>query len=114
MYNIDMEFVKGIFVVRLSGNFNKRACTILEEDLNQLITTNGIKFLLINLNDISSIDNKVVEIIFENYVKLLKKNGKLIICGINKLFENNQIITKNLLQVTKEQDVFDYVQVWQT
>ena len=72
MYNIDMEFVKGIFVVRLSGNFNKRACTILEEDLNQLITTNGIKFLLINLNDISSIDNKAVEIIFENYPELKK------------------------------------------
>ena len=38
-----------------------------------------------------------------------EKNGKLIICGINNLFENNNIITNNLLQIKEEQEVFDYV-----
>ena len=45
-------------------------------------------------------------------MKLLKRNGKLIICGINNLFENNNIITNNLLQIKKEQEVFDYVTLW--
>mgnify|MGYP004668962999 FL=1 len=43
MYNIDMEFVKGIFIIRLSGIFNKNACDQLEQDLDQLIIKNGIK-----------------------------------------------------------------------
>ena len=34
MYNIDMEFVKGIFIIRLSGIFNKNACNQLEQDLD--------------------------------------------------------------------------------
>lgn len=112
MYNIDMEFVKGIFIIRLSGIFNKNACDQLEQDLDQLIIKNGIKYLLINLGSIKKIDAKAIEIIFDNYMKLLKRNGKLIICGINNLFENNNIITNNLLQIKEEQEVFDYVTLW--
>lgn len=108
MYDIDMEFVKGIFIIRLSGTFNEMACLQLEKDLNQLIIQNGIKYLLINFENIKKIDSKAIEIIFDNYIKLLKRNGKLIICGINNLLNNN-ILTNNLLQINKEQEVFDYV-----
>ena len=74
MYNIDMEFVKGIFIIRLSGIFNKNACNQLEQDLDQLIIRNGIKYLLINLESIKKIYSKSIEIIFDNYIKLLKRN----------------------------------------
>ena len=57
-------------------------------------------------------NSKAIEIIFDNYIKLLKRNGKLIICGINNLFENNNIITNNLLQIKEEQEVFNYVTIW--
>lgn len=107
-----MEFKQGILLVRLKGILNGDTVGLLRKDLEMVIKDNGIKYVLINLKRLSFIDRYGLEAIKQSYKQISSNNGKLIICGINNLFENNNIITNNLLQIKEEQEVFDYVTLW--
>jgi anti-anti-sigma regulatory factor len=48
-----MEFRKGILFVRLRGILNGDTCYQLEDHLTSLVRDNGIKYLLINLNELN-------------------------------------------------------------
>lgn len=109
MLDINMEFKQGILLVRLKGLLNGDTVGILKKDLEMIIKDNGIKYVLINLKNLSYVDYYGLEAIKQSYKQITANNGKLIICGINNLFENNNIITNNLLQIKEEQEVFDYV-----
>ena len=106
-----MEFQKGILFVRLRGSLNGDTCAKLENNLTELINTNGIKYVLINLYELDYIDKYGINIIIKNYINITKNKGKFIICGINKLFEYNSKITDNLYQVQDEAKAFNVVNV---
>lgn len=107
--DIDMLFEKGIFIVRLKGVLTKDNCNDLDIELSNLIRNNGIKYLLINLNDLTYIDESGVKIILDNYKYILENKGKMIVCGINKLFDYNACIAENFYQVNDELAAFNLV-----
>ena len=111
MLNIDMEFRKGILFVRLNGILNGDTSLKLDEELTSTINNNGIKYLLINLKELTSIDKYGIDIIIKNYINIMNNQGKFIICGINKLFEYNGNILKNLYQVNNEMKAFEVINI---
>ncbi len=111
MLNMDMLFEKGIFIVRLKGVLNKESCEEVDTELSNIIRNNGIKYLLLNLNDLTYIDEQGVKIILDNYKYILENKGKMIICGINKLFEYNACIAENFYQVNDEVAAFNLINI---
>lgn len=109
MIDMDMLFEKGIFVVRLKGVLTKESCNKIDDELSNIIRNNGIKYLLINLNDLTYIDGSGVKIILDNYKYILENKGKMMVCGINKLFDYNACIAENFYQVNDEVAAFNLV-----
>ena len=111
MLDIDMEFKQGILVVRLLGILNGDTSYRLKEDLELVIKDNGIKYVLLNLKKLSFIDKYGLEVIKKSYEEIVKNNGKLIICGINKLFDYNNSITENLYQINEEVAAYEIINI---
>lgn len=109
MLNIKMNFQKGILFVRLKGILNGDTCNMLDNNLTNLITSNGVKYVLLNLEELDYIDKYGTNIIIKNYLNIKDNNGNLIIVGINKLFSYNENIFDNLYQIKDEKKVFNLV-----
>ena len=111
MLDINMEFKHGILVVRLKGVLNGDTTSLLKSDLEMVIKDNGIKYVLLNLKYLSYIDNYGLEAIKKSYQQIVNNNGKLILCGIDKIFNSNQILTDNLYQVNEEVTAYEIVNI---
>ena len=88
MLSIDMKFIHGILMVDLDGELVEKNKQKIERHLTNLIKDNGIKYVLLNLNNVLDIDKSGILSIVENYKAIKENNGKLVLCGINKLLEN--------------------------
>lgn len=108
MLDIDMEFKKGVLFVRLKGTLCKNSSSCIN-DLKELIINNGLKYVSLNIKDITYIDDYGLNIIRENYELVKKNSGKFIICGIKKLFSNTCRITKYLYQINDEELVYQLI-----
>ena len=111
MLDIDMEFKQGILMVRLKGVLNGYTSQILKKDLELVIKDNGIRYVLLNLKKLNYIDKYGLEVIKNSYDEIVKNDGKLILCGINKLFDYNQVITDNLYQINEEVTAYEIVSI---
>lgn len=111
MLDIKMNFQKGILFVRLKGILNGDTCSILDKNLTSLITNNGVKYVLLNLDELNYIDKYGTNVVIKNYLNISENNGKLIIVGINKLFCYNDNILDNLYQINDEKKVFNLVNI---
>ena len=111
MLDIDIEFNQGILLVRLRGILNGDTVGLLRKDLEMVIRDNGIRYVLINLKKLSFIDNYGLEAIKQSYRQIINNNGKLIICGIDKLFNQNKEIFDNLYQVNDEIMAYEIINI---
>jgi len=111
MLDVDMEFRQGILFVRLKGLLNGDTAKKFEKELQELIYNNGIKYLLLNLKKLDYIDTYGLKSIFRSYKFIIENQGKMIICGINKLFDYDKNIIGNLYQVSDEESVYEVVNI---
>ncbi len=95
MLLIDMKFVHGILMVNLDGELTINNKNKIENHLTNLIRDNGIKYVLLNLNNVLEIDKFGIDMVIENYKVIKENNGKLVLCGIAKLLENMNKIKVN-------------------
>ena len=81
MLKIDTEFRKGIMFVRPVGSLNKN-------NINKIVY-DDFKYIVINFDNLLSIDSYAIKYII-NYNKRIKKdNGKLVICDGKKNMVKN-------------------------
>lgn len=111
MLNIDMEFKQGILIVRLKGILNGDTSNLLKKDLELVIKENGVKYVLLNLKKLNYIDNYGLDVIKNSYEEIVKNEGKLILCGIDKIFNYNVNLTDNLYQISEEVSAYDIVNI---
>ncbi len=111
MLDIDMEFKQGILIVRLKGILNGDTYNLLKKDLDMVIKNNGIRYVLLNLKKLSFIDRYGLEAIKSSYKEVVNNRGKLIICGIDKLFSENHFLTEHLYQVNEEITAYEIVNI---
>lgn len=93
---MDIEYRKGIMFLRLTGILNRYTSFILDDMIKKMVNKAGIKYLLLNFENLSSIDVFGINTILNCYNKYFKKDGKLMICGYRKSINKTQNIN-NLL-----------------
>lgn len=98
-----MEFRKGVLFVRLYGDFNDQSLDTFNKEVKEVIIESGIKYLVLNVENLNSITSKAVNEI-KRLRKILKKtNGEFFLFGgeIKEL--------KKLVNLENELKVFERV-----
>ena len=95
MLKTNMEFSKGILFIRLKGDLNKNTIRgIIDRDF---------KYIVLNIDNMYSIDSYSINYINKIYKKLEDTSGKMIICDkVNK----SRKLLKNIPKIDKEYDAF--------
>ncbi len=100
MLDIDLAIKKGYLFINLSGNLNKDSSSKLTKML-KILKNVGIKNIVVNINNVSNIDNYGKNIILSICTICKESSGNFYIYARNKIaFESlNKVIvpTKNLL-----------------
>ena len=94
MFQIDMEFIRGMLFVRLEGILSKRTSNELNEVLDEMINEHGIRYFVINLENLTSIDEAGIKSIMDHYFDVIMNEGKLVVCGydnISKRYVGNEV-----------------------
>ena len=90
-----MEFSKGILFIRLKGDLNKNTIKgIIDRDF---------KYIVLNINDMYSIDSYSINYINKLYKKLEDTSGKMIICD---KFNISRRLLKDIPKIDEEYDAF--------
>lgn len=89
MLDINLEFVRGMLFVRLDGILNKNTCLKLNNCLDKMINEKGLRYFVVNLEKLESIDKEGLKTIIDRYLDVAFHDGKLIICGYNNQFNEN-------------------------
>jgi hypothetical protein len=107
MLDINIEFIKGVLVVRLEGKLNSNSVKSIRDNLLTIIKNGGIKYLMFNLTD-SELEESID--MFDECNKLIKKNkGKMYICGFKH--ETEKLITKNYYTVDNELSILNKIRI---
>ena len=95
MLKTNMEFRKGILFIRLKGDLNKNTIRgVIDRDF---------KYIVLNLDDMYSIDSYSIEYINRVYHRLEDIRGKMIICD---KFNVSHRLLKDIPKIENEFDAF--------
>lgn len=103
MLNVLMEFRKGILFVRLYGSLNNDTIKKFKTDVKEVIINVGIKYVVLNIESLSSISQEGIKEIKLIRKILEKKEGQFFLFGgeIKEL--------KKLVSLENELKVFEKV-----
>lgn len=103
MLRISFEFRKGIFFIRLIGDLNKYSYKDTLDEINELITSNKFKYVVINTNYLKRIDLTGLNCITEIVCITKENHSNLVFCDklnvISRLTSSNVPSIKNELEV---------------
>lgn len=112
MLEIDTVYRKGILFVRLYGVINKSNIKEIDKVLESTIDKVGIKYLLVNFENIYYINCNISNLVDKWSRKLTIKNGKFFICGYDEISKNNFIkINDDVLEMKDEFSAFSKVNI---
>jgi len=102
--NINMEYKSGVLFVRLIGSLNKLTSYKLVDTLIPIIVSQGIKNLVYNFDELTSIDDVGSKTLLLGYNAILNNNGKVLV--VNNRFNlqhfkevNNELSALNILKI---------------
>ncbi|HHW68981.1 MAG TPA: STAS domain-containing protein [Tenericutes bacterium] len=98
MLDIDVEFRKGILFVRLFGVLDKNTVKKLEKEVLNLVKNIGIKNIVFNMQNLTSIDISGIKGIYSSYSFCKKNDGKSIMCGLKNPLVSHRIKNSRLSQ----------------
>lgn len=98
-----MEFRKGILFVRLFGTLSKKTLDTFEEEVKEVIVRSGIKYVVLNIDNLDSIS--------EDGIKKIKQLKKIIkkMDGDFFLFGGEIKELKSIVNLENELKVFERV-----
>ena len=88
MLKINFEFRKGIFFIRLIGNMNSKNSKIYQREIKELLLSNRFKYIVINVNNLNSIDGSGINYINNIYNMIISNHSNLLLCDKFKLLNN--------------------------
>lgn len=95
-----MEIRRGILFVRLIGNLNKETSKYFKNEVSNLIEEKGIKYIVINLRQLTNLDTIGADLILDEYRYIAKIDGKVVICGV----DDNKKIEKDFFKGMHKSD----------
>lgn len=102
MLSIIMEFRKGILFVRLEGSLTKMTVDKLNNEVTKLIKDNGIRNIVFNISNLTTIDVKGINTLLYNYEICRNNNGKSLVCGVTNDIVRERIKHSRLLNYMYE------------
>ena len=95
MLKTNMEFSKGILFIRLKGDLNKNTIKgIIDKDF---------KYIVLNIDNMYSIDSYSIDYINKLYKIINNTSGKMVICD---KFNISRKLLKDIPKIDKEYDAF--------
>ena len=92
MLNIELEFRYGMLFVRLDGVLNNNTYMKFSKCLENMIYNNGLKYFVINLERLTSVDDSGLKELINKYFDIKLNDGNLVICGYDKKINNTHNI----------------------
>lgn len=110
MFDMDLEYNKGILFVRLNGSLTKKGSFKLNNYLVPVILKHKIKYLVYNLFELEGIDESGVAAILNTKCAIRANKGKICVCEVSNEISksirklriketSNEMTALNLLQV---------------
>jgi len=103
MLKVIYEFRKGIFFIRLLGTLNKKNYQENEKILDEIISVNKFKYIVVNTNYLEKIDLEGLNFIINIFNKTKECDSNLVLCDkyqiVKKLFNLNVPNIKDELEV---------------
>lgn len=95
MLKTNMEFCKGILFIRLKGDLNKNTIRgIIDRDF---------KYIVLNIDNMYSIDSYSINYLNKLYKKVEDTSGKMVICD---KFNVSRKLLNDIPKIDKEYDAF--------
>lgn len=115
MFDMYMEFRKGILFVRLYGEITSNTVFKIKKEVSFLIEENGIDNVVFNLKNVFSIDNMGINTLYKIYEKIEKHNGSFLICtsdfrAVNFMIEKSHL-NKYITILPSELAAFSLVKI---
>ena len=82
MFNMDLEYNKGVLFVRLNGCLTKKGSFKLNNYLVPVILKHKIKYLVYNLFLLDDIDDSGVDALLNTKCAIKANKGKIYICEV--------------------------------
>ena len=95
MLKTNFEFSKGILFVRIKGDLNKNTLKDLK--------IKDFKFIVLNIDNMYSIDSYSIKYLNNIYKKKKSKDGKMIICD---KFNISRKLLKDIPKIEREYDAY--------
>ena len=116
MFDIEMEFIRGMLFVRLDGILSKKTSKELNSVLDKMINEQGIRYFVINLENVNTIDEDGIKSLIDHYFDVIMRNGKLVVCGYNHKLESQicdevNIAFKNIENSSNELGAFRLIHI---
>ena len=105
MLKTNLEFRKGILFVRLNGKLDDLDSL---NNISSLINEVGFKYIVFNLDNLKSINKSGVNLILNYNNKLLRNNGKLLLCEKDDII-SNQLFKNKIPYIKNEIQAFDLI-----
>lgn len=102
MLDVQTEIRKGILFIRLKGQLNKNTVHILEHEVTELVKDNGISNIVFNLDELDEIDIKGINALYYNYELVTRNQGKSMLCNLKNKDVKKRIINSHLLNYMNE------------
>ena len=104
--NIQMAIRKDRLFVRLKGELDQAVTEKLKVRISEIIDKYNIKYLILNFENLHFMDSSGVGFIIGRYSQLKKKNGKIIICSMNRLIERIFLLSglKKICGIAKDEN----------
>lgn len=88
---MEIEARSSVLLIRLKGELDHHTAEQLRLQAEDAIEKNGIKHIVLNLEELHFMDSSGLGVILGRYKKVKKNNGEMIICAISpavkRLFE---------------------------
>ena len=99
MLDINLEFLRGMLFVRLSGILDTNTYPKLSSILDDMINDKGLKYFVVNLEELDYVDDKGLQSIIDRYFDVVMHDGKLVICGYDNNLNSNIKINNIFKQI---------------
>ena len=103
MLRINTEFRKGVFFIRLTGKIENNNYL---ESIDVIRENIGIRYIVLNIENIEFVDINTINHIIDYNNKLLKNKGCLLICDKN---QNRNRLFKKIKKINCEIEAFSLI-----
>ena len=85
MFDIKMEFIRGVFFVRLEGELTVNTTDIFEREVLSLLNKQGIYKVVLNLDKLYYLDERGANTLIKLSNIINNNNGRLSLCSLSSI-----------------------------